>query len=74
MRTIRRPVQLLLALFTAVSLTFGAATVMAASEGPCVGAAVIGTCSSTPGCQADCEDAGGYEGICDQGGCCHCAF
>lgn len=76
MRGNPRPIYLLYAVLTAVSLSFGASSAMAApnAKGPCVGAAVIGTCSTQPGCQADCERAGGYEGICDSGGCCHCAF
>ncbi len=72
MRKASRPARVLLALVTALSLGFGAATAFAAPG--TARSAIIGTCTSQQDCQDKCVLAGGYEGICDIKGRCHCAF
>lgn len=73
MRKTPRPIHLLLALLTAVSLSFGAATAFAA-PGSERDSAIIGTCTSQQDCQTKCEAYGGYAGECDIKGRCHCAI
>ena len=73
MRTTPRPIHLLLALLTAVSLSFGAVTAFAA-PGSERNPTIIGTCTSQQDCQSQCELAGGFAGECDTKGRCHCAY
>jgi hypothetical protein len=71
MRKTTRSTHVLLALMTALSLSFGAASAFAAAnEDP----TIIGTCSSQADCQSKCELAGGFAGECDIKGRCHCAY